>query len=164
MRGRVLRLLCLPCQTYAVPWFAFTTTSINIVIDENVLLLFSFRFLISSVSLFPDLNSACSRPPFPLIKRASLSFRPSSKASEMEAYAIPRFGPIDIAYQASKSPWRATIFLLFSSSTKRHVRGNTFYAFVDAILSTFHICRLYLLSPSAVFSIHWNVCRCSSYN
>lgn len=122
MRGRVLRLLCLPCQTYAVPWFAFTTTSINIVIDENVLLLFSFRFLISSVSLFPDLDSACSRPPFPLIKRASLSFRPSSKASEMEAYAIPTS---PIKHRSLRDARRFSFYF-------RRLRNDTFVAIRSA--------------------------------
>lgn len=56
-------------------------------------------------------QTACSRP-FPLAKRASLSFRSRLKTREMEAYATSssRFRPIDIVLQASKSPRRRPLF------------------------------------------------------
>lgn len=56
-------------------------------------------------------QTACSRP-FPLAKRALLSFRSRLKTREMEAYATSssRFRPIDIVFQASKSPRRRPLF------------------------------------------------------
>lgn len=90
-----------------------TTTNVNIVIDEKERELSSF---FSTVSLFHLylLNQISNRmfSTLPLAKRASLSFRSRLKTREMEAYATSssRFRPIDIVFQASKSPRRRPLF------------------------------------------------------